>query len=294
MTSIPLPILAGVTHRFVEARGCRFHVAEAGQGEPVVLVHGWPQHWYMWRHQIPALAAHYRVIAIDQRGHGWSDAPAGRYRKEELASDLLAVLDALGLARVRLVGHDWGGWVGFLACLREPARFSHFAALNIAHPFLRWSSNPAGILSLWYQALLGTPLLGPAVVRHPRGFVPRAFYASMRTRPPVAADVAVFAEVLRDPARARATSALYRSFLTRELWQVLAGRYRTQRLHVPTRVLFGVDDVVLSPRLLAGLSDYADEASIELIEQAGHFVAEEQPERVTASLLAFLAGKSGG
>ncbi|HEX5375339.1 MAG TPA: alpha/beta fold hydrolase, partial [Solirubrobacterales bacterium] len=86
-----LPVVEGVTHRWVEARGLRFHVAEAGSGDdPVLLLHGWPQHWYEWRELMPALADRHRVVAMDLRGFGWSDAPRRGYEKENLASDVLA------------------------------------------------------------------------------------------------------------------------------------------------------------------------------------------------------------
>ncbi len=98
------------------------HVAIAGPEDapPIVLVHGWPQNWWAWRHVIPGLAERFRVIAPDLRGHGWSRAPDGGYEKEQLASDLLAVLDELAIERVAWVGHDWGGWTGVLAALRAP------------------------------------------------------------------------------------------------------------------------------------------------------------------------------
>ena len=119
MTGIPQ--VEGVNHRTVRARGLDFHVAEAGSGEDVVLcLHGWPQHWYEWRHLMPALADRHRVLAMDLRGFGWSDAPPDGYEKENLADDVLAVLDQLGVERVKLVGHDWGGWIGFLLCLKAP------------------------------------------------------------------------------------------------------------------------------------------------------------------------------
>jgi pimeloyl-ACP methyl ester carboxylesterase len=102
-----LPAVEGVTHRWVQARGLTFHVAEAGGGEdPVLLLHGWPQSWYEWRSLMPALADRHRVVAMDLRGFGWSDAPRRGYEKENLADDVLAVLDELGIERV---GHDWGG-----------------------------------------------------------------------------------------------------------------------------------------------------------------------------------------
>ena len=105
-----LPEVEGVTHHWVRVRGVELHYAEAGSGDDVVLcLHGWPQHWYEWRRLMPALAADgYRVIAPDLRGFGWSEAPADGYEKENLADDVLALLDELGLERVKLVGHDWG------------------------------------------------------------------------------------------------------------------------------------------------------------------------------------------
>lgn len=104
-----LPHVEGVEHRFVEARGLRFHVALAGDGDPLVMLHGWPQHWFEWRNLIPSLARRHRVICPHLRGLGWSDAPPAGYEKEELATDALTVLDALELDTVQLVGHDWGG-----------------------------------------------------------------------------------------------------------------------------------------------------------------------------------------
>ena len=102
------PSIPGVSHRDVGVDGVRLHVAEAGDGPPMVLVHGWPQHWWCWRHLIPRPARSYRVLAPDLRGLGWSDAPPGDHAKSSFAADLLALLDAEGLDRVRLIGHDWG------------------------------------------------------------------------------------------------------------------------------------------------------------------------------------------
>jgi pimeloyl-ACP methyl ester carboxylesterase len=111
------------------------HVAEAGVGDPVLLLHGWPQHWYCWRRVIPRLAADHRLLCADLRGFGWSDAPRSSYSKQELADDVIALLDALELDRVRLVGHDWGAFVAFLAALRAPDRFSELLALSMIHPW---------------------------------------------------------------------------------------------------------------------------------------------------------------
>ena len=160
------PQLEGVEHRYVNARGLRTHVAEAGDGPPLLMLHGWPQHWWCWRGVIPRLAEQHRVIAADLRGHGWTDAPRGGYEKESLASDVLALLDALELERVHLIGHDWGGWIGFLLCLRAPARFERYLALNTGHP---WPSpDLRDLLNLWrfaYQLVIGAPAAGPWLIR---------------------------------------------------------------------------------------------------------------------------------
>src|SRR5436190_14277529 len=106
--TLPMPKVDGVAHLFLSVRGTILHVAEAGTGPPLVLLHGWPQHWWSWRALIPSLAASNRVLCPDMRGLGWSEGHEGSYRWGDLAADLFAVLDALGCDRVRLVGHDWG------------------------------------------------------------------------------------------------------------------------------------------------------------------------------------------
>ena len=155
----PLPELPGVEHRYVTVGGVRLHVAEAGAAEPVVFLHGFPQHWWEWRHQIGPLAAEgYRVLAPDLRGAGWSDAPRGPYRKSEMALDLLAVLDELGVQRVKIAAHDWGGPVAFELLLRAPERVSGFAGFNTLAPWLRLDLGVLGHLwRFWYQAALLAP-----------------------------------------------------------------------------------------------------------------------------------------
>src|SRR4051812_34988639 len=161
-----LPPLAGVTHRFVDLGDVRLHVAEAGAGPALVLLHGWPQHWWSWRRLIPTLARHHRVLAVDLRGWGWSSAPPGDYAKREFADDVVALLDALGIDRARVMGHDWGGYTALLLALEHPSRVERVVALDIAPP---WTTAPrARHLALpvfaSYQVLLATPGLGPATM----------------------------------------------------------------------------------------------------------------------------------
>jgi pimeloyl-ACP methyl ester carboxylesterase len=288
------PHVDGVRHRWIGANGICFHVAEAGDpdADPVVLLHGWPQHWYEWRHLIRDLAPDHRVIAPDLRGFGWSDAPPRGYLKEEMATDLLALLDALELERVKLVGHDWGGWIGFLSCLRAPERFECFLALGIAHP---WQTPTAGWRELLrlagYQPVIIAPGLGYAL--HRSGWIVRTALRRGVTDPAAFDDAAIaaFADNLAEPARARACVALYRAFALRELPRMMRNPYLSARLAVPTRLLLGTDDPAIHPSMLHGWEDHAERMSAALVEGCGHFIAEERPELVAAEARALFAGR---
>jgi pimeloyl-ACP methyl ester carboxylesterase len=284
------PHVDGVSHRWVKARGIEFHVAEAGAGEDVVLcLHGWPQHWYEWRKLMPALADRQRVLALDLRGFGWSDAPRGGYEKEEMATDVLAVLDQLDLERVKLIGHDWGGWIGFLLGLRAPERFERFLALNIVPPWVNVRNVVEHAWRFWYQQMVLAPGLGYAL--HRRGdFVKRVLVGGSTIKDVWSPEeLAAFSENLAEPARARAAVQMYRVFNWRELLPIARGRYASARLTVPTLLLFGADDFVLRPSMLAGYERHAEGMRVELVPGCGHFIADERPDLVAARAREFLA-----
>jgi pimeloyl-ACP methyl ester carboxylesterase len=293
MNATPMPHVDGVRHRDVQAAGIRFHVAEAGEGEPVVLLHGWPQHWYCWRKVVPLLASERRVICPDMRGFGWSDAPPGRYDKKALTEDLFALLDALELERVDLVAHDWGAWVGFLACLERPERIRRYLALNIYAP---WPEPPSlrgalGVLRLWYQVALSTPGLGPGLIRR-TDFVKRIITAgAVHPEAWTDADLEAFAAVLREPARTSASVHLYRTFLLRELGPYARGEQRGRRLTVPTLLLHGTRDLAIDHRRLGDWEAWADDMSVELRDDSGHFIAEELPQVVAARARSLFQGE---
>jgi pimeloyl-ACP methyl ester carboxylesterase len=283
------PEVPGVRHRFVDAGGLRMHVAEAGQGEPIVLLHGWPQHWYLWREVIPLLAPHAHVICPDLRGFGWTDAPDSGYDRETMARDVLALLDELGLERVRIVGHDWGGWIGFLLCLRHPARFSSFVALNIVPP---WPPrDPRNLLEIWrmaYQVPLAIPQVGRRVVE--LGGARLALSAGSDAFGDEELDA--FTERLKGN-RARASELLYRTFLLREALPVAAGRYAGLALRVPTLLLFGERDIGIPTHTVREYAGRSHALELELVPGAGHFIVDEQPELVADRTLRFIAREAG-
>jgi pimeloyl-ACP methyl ester carboxylesterase len=280
-----------VEHRYVDARGLRTHVALAGPegGDPVVLVHGWPQHWWIWRGVLPALVdAGYRCICPDLRGHGWTDAPPDGYEKEQFASDVLAALDTLGVERFKLVGHDWGGFAGFLMALRAPERVERLLAVSIIHPWIRREGGPVQLVKnlagVSYQFVVGAPIVGSQVVQR----TPLIDLALARATD-LPSDVrAAYADRWREPARAAATSAIYRTLLLREIGPILGGRYRDHRLRVPTVLVLGDRDPVIHRDRLGGWEEYADDMRVGQVE-GGHFLPDEQPAVVAEQALALFS-----
>lgn len=276
------PELEGVVHRYVDVPGAKLHVAEAGEGSPVLLLHGWPQHWWIWRKVIPGLAGERRLICPDLRGFGWSEAPPGPYEIAELAADIVALLDALEIDRVDLIGHDWGGYAGFLLCLDAPERIRSYLALGIVHPWFEPPQpSPAALQRAAYQFVLAAPLLGESLLRFVPGLVKLALrkgaHPSMRWSEE---ELDCYADSFRARDHALASSRVYRSFLTRELPRLKKGHYRSQRSSVPTRILWGEADPVIRGDILAGYEPYADEMSVEEVPGCGHFIAEERPDLV--------------
>ena len=129
----------GVRRSFVEARGVRFHVTESGpqDGRPVLALHGWPQHHWVYRDLLADPPPGLRIIAPDLPGYGWSGPAPHKWAKDDVADDVLALMDAMGLDRVLLVGHDWGGYVGYRMVLRAPERFDGYLVLEHRPPVAR-------------------------------------------------------------------------------------------------------------------------------------------------------------
>lgn len=275
--NVSMPHVDGVSHSFVDVDGLSIHVAEAGVGSPVVLLHGWPQNWYCWRKVIPLLADRYRLIMPDLRGHGWSEAPPNGYDKEQLATDLIGLMDALDLDDALLVGHDWGGWVGFLACLREPHRFSSFLALGILHPFQQPSF--AKLTQSWrgaYQLALSTPVVAASMLQLSPRFVQAAIRVGCADQDAVAADDRLmYGRIFQQPDRARATVQLYRTFLVHEVPRLR--RYSNEHLLVPTALLIGEEDPIYAEPFMVGWQDHAEQMSVEVMTGLGHFLPEEAP-----------------
>lgn len=286
-----LPALDGVEHHFGALPGLRMHVVEAGSGEPVLLLHGCPQHWWEWRKVIPGLAKHYRVIVPDLRGAGWTDAPRAGYTHAQLLADLIGLLDALELEQVRVIAHDWAAIVGFALCLEYPERVERYISVSLPHPYLRFDPRLlASFRHLWFQPVIAIPGLGPLALG--RGNQPVTHYLFSHYTHPAAfspEDLELFLAPLRNPARARAGSALYRRLILPEFVRILSGAYRDTRLRTPTLSLVGTDDPAVRPDLLSSAEDDADDLRVVFVDGASHFLVDEKPKVVVSRAMAFFA-----
>lgn len=297
-TNPALPHLDGVAHRTVELPGLRMHVAEAGAGEPILLLHGFPQHWWQWHGVIPTLAEHYRVIAPDLRGTGWTEAPASGYTRDQVVADLVALLDALDLDRVRLISHDIGAIGGFGLCLDHPERVEQHVAISVPPPFISFDVRLLrGLRHLWHQQALALPGVGPRLVSGGRQRLPRYLFSHFSPAMTwTDEDLEIYIAQLREPARATAASALCRTMVLPELARFLRGTYRSTRLQTPTLLLFGTVDPAFPPSLvedlLAERDRYADDVRLDFIDGAGHFVPDEQPGQVVEHALRFFGEPS--
>lgn len=287
----PLPELAGVRHTFVKLPGLRMHVAEAGAGDPVLLLHGVPQHWWEWREVVGPLSERFRVICPDLRGAGWTEAPAAGYGAEQLLDDVLALLDHLGLERVRLVSHDWSALVAYRLCLQHPGRVQSHLALSIVPPYFDFDLRMVLALFryVWFNLLVPVPGLGPRLLGGGRQRLARRMLRRFVDRDIAFPDedLEMFLAPLREPARARAVSSLYRGFIQPEAQRILRGQYAGTRLTTPTKVLIGAEDPSMRPELVHGYQRHCDALEVEYVEGAGHFVADDRPEVVVRRALEF-------
>jgi pimeloyl-ACP methyl ester carboxylesterase len=285
-----MPQAEGVDHRFLDVNGLRVHVAEVGPQEapPVLLLHGWPQHWYMWRRVMSRLACEYRLLAPDLRGFGWTDAPGHGYDAETFAADQVALLDALGLKRAHVVGHDWGGWTAMLMGILHADRVDRMVVCNAPHPWPRRSLSLAReSWRSWYTWLIAMPVVGRRILMS--AWISRQYIRSNAGLPFSDEEAAIYARSFREPERAQAVVELYR-YYQRSVWESIRARWRSHRLSRPTLLLFGEGDVSLSTKLLPGYESHADDMRVELVPDSGHFIVDEKPDLVIERTREWLSG----
>ena len=274
----PLDVRDLVTHGLADSDGVKIHYATMGNGPLVVMLHGFPDFWYTWRAQMPALAEHFRVVAIDLRGYNESDKPEGveSYAVDRLVGDVSAVLRHFEAKSATIVGHDWGGMIAWSFAMAHPEQTDRLVILNLPHPkgLLReLAENPdqqrASQYARNFQAEGAEALIPPALLA---GWV----------RDPDAR--AVYVEAL---GRSSATAMLnyYRANYPRPPYEQAAQGREFPPVSCPVLMFHGLDDTALLPGALSGTWDWiADDLTLVTIPGAGHFIQQDAADRVTRTM----------
>jgi pimeloyl-ACP methyl ester carboxylesterase len=277
----------------IETNGIKLHVVMAGpeEGQPVILLHGFPEFWYGWRKQVPALAsAGYRVIVPDQRGYNLSDKPRGvrAYRLDALVRDIVGLVDALGYEKVNLIGHDWGAMVAWVLAIRHPERLHRLGILNVPHPavirnFLR-RGDPEQLRRSWYVFALQIPWLPEHFLRKNdwRNMV-RGMRGSGKIHTFTNEDIREYKEAWSQPDALTAMINWYRAAAW--YWPKLP---KDLRVKVATLMIWGMKDAALSHRMARLSMDYCEDGKLVFFEDATHWVQLDEAENVTNLLLEFL------
>lgn len=278
-------------HHRVPTNGIHLHVVQCGPaaGPLVILLHGFPEFWYGWRHQLEALAnAGFRVWAPDQRGYNLSDKPrrVRDYAIDQLAADVLGLLAAAGRETAAVVGHDWGAAVAWHLAAHHPARIRRAAVLNVPHPQVLAGAlvrQPRQLLKSWYVFFFQLPWLPETLVRLNGWWVARR--ALRRSSHPGTfsdADLAWYQVAWAQPRAMRSMVNWYRAAAR------FAGRLgETSRVAVPLCIIWGENDAFLNANLAQKSLAFCDAGQLTYLP-ASHWVQHEEAAKVNELLIEFL------
>ena len=269
-----MPEASGFDHFVVETPGLRAHVAAVGKGEPVVLLHGFPQHWWQWRAIAPAIAASgHRVICPDLRGAGWTVAEDPRIQRESRLRDVLALFDVLQIERAHLVSHDMGVLTAFQLTYDHPERIRTAVQLAVPPAFMKFSP----------KVVAGFRHLPRLIWHRPGASLRGTFSEAYVNRPMSEATIDTHLAPLRRPDIDSAVRPLVRGLIMPEAMRMARGVYRRRRLSVPTLVVFGRQDhpwAEHAERLCCHRERYAGCLEFAYVDQAAHFITDDDPAAV--------------
>lgn len=268
----------------VEANGLKFNVVDAGTGPGVLLLHGFPDSSYLWRNQVPALVdAGFRVLAPDLRGFGLSDKPQDveSYRMGEMLDDLRGILRTLGVPKVFVVGHDWGAALAWMFAITQPAKVDRLVAISVGHPANFFRPTLRQMQLSWYTLLFQFPGVAEALL-------PRDGWSFLKGWSGGTGDLERYQEDLARPGALTAGLNWYRANLhPQRLVDPAPGFPLIER---PVMGIWGAHDLALAEETMTGSAQYVDGPwRYERMEEAGHWIPIEQPERLNSLLLEFFA-----
>ncbi len=294
--TIPYPkghIMQLYSHQNIKTNGVNLHVVMAGpeSGPLVILLHGFPEFWYEWRHQIDALAEQgYRVWAPDQRGYNLSDKPQGiaAYALNELAKDVIGLIEVAGEQETILVGHDWGAVVSWWTANNYPEKIKKLVIINVPHHavFIRYArQHPSQLLKSWYMFFFQIPWLPEQI------FTANNFKALTDAVQGTAQPGAYTDEDMVEYRKAWAQPGAITGMVNwyRALFQLRPDLDRSPRITVPMLLIWGKKDHVLEATMAEESIRLCDDGKLVFLENATHWVPHDEPERVNQLLIEFFS-----
>ncbi len=288
----------GWNREYVEANGIRVHYVRQGSGTPLVLLHGWPEFWYVWRKNIVPLAGSFDVIAPDLRGFGESEKPGlpdppGRLL-DELVEDLRGLADALGLERFGIVSHDVGSFVAQRFAARYPERVSGLFFFNCVYPGIgrRWL-EPDSVTEIWYQSFHQQPWAADLVgsSREACGIYLKHFLDHWPHEPGTFdEDFEAWVDNFMRPGNLQGGFDWYAGVAEARMKMMREGAPVLPKIETPAYFLWGESDPILKARWADRLGDYFSDFELELAPGAGHFVHYERPDLTNGRISRFFSG----
>lgn len=292
--------MADVTERSIDVGAATLHVRELGQGPLVLLLHGFPDCSYTWRHQLPALAsAGFHAAAPDLRGYDGSSRPTGvsSYSVSALAGDVAGLVTALGAEQADVVAHDWGGGVAWTFAMRHPEKLRRLAILNAPHPvtFQRHLRSLRQLGRSWYMFAFQLPALPERALARNDFASLRAVFRSASARPGAFTeeDIERHVDALRPPGALTAAINYYRAafrYYRAAFRSVGSSTLRPRRVDHPVLVLWGDQDRFLGMDLAEPGHEWAPSARVRHVPDAGHWIQHDVPELVNDELVRFFSG----
>ena len=279
-------------HGLIKTNGVNLHYVSQGEGKLMLMLHGFPEFWYSWRHQIAEFARDYHVVAIDMRGYNDSDKPdrLSAYRMPELTADVKGVIEGLGYEDCILVAHDWGGAIAWNFAYKHPNLVEKLIVMNLPHPakFMDGLKTWQQLQKSWYIFFFQIPFLPELMFQAndyqaiSSAFTDMAIDKSAFTPE----DLAAYKEAVAKPGALTAMINYYRAN-----FNIPPDRNMTQSygvLDIPTLMIWGEEDTALGKELTYGTDEYVKDLKLKYIPNCSHWVQQEQPQLVNQYMREFL------
>eukprot|EP01137_Pigoraptor_chileana_P025928 Opistho-2@96161 len=278
-------------HAYINANGIRFHYVAKGKGPLMLCLHGFPEFWYSWRHQIVEFSDRYRVVAVDMRGYGNSDKPSGiaPYALPTLLRDVAALIKALGHEKAVVMAHDWGGIVAWQFAMQYPELVDRLIIMNSPHPRAFEDAISLKQLAMsWYIFFFQIPFLPELMLRSfdygsIKGSYTGKKMGAIRKDAFVADDIEAFKYAFSQPYAATAAINYYRN--------IFRHPQPRRTIHTPTLIVWGEEDKALSKDSVEPTRKYVPNLTIKMVPGASHWVQQDRPEIVNAAVSAFLSAR---